>query len=39
MPKNEAYDQVGQLQLGTPGVGKYTAEREQKAEIFQAQHP
>ena len=39
MPKNEAYDQVGQLQLGTPGVGKYTAEREQKGEIFWEQYP
>ena len=38
MPKNEAHVQVGQLQPGTPGVGQYTAEREQKAEIFWAQY-
>ena len=39
MPKNEAHGQVGQIQLGTPGVGKYTAECEQKAEIFRAKYP
>ena len=39
MPKNEAHRQVGQLKPGTPGVGKYTAECEQKAEIFWAQCP
>ena len=39
MPKNEANGQVGQLNPGTPGVGQYTAEREQKAEIFWEQYP
>ena len=39
MPKNEAHGQVGQLQKGTPGVGQYTEEREQKEEIFWAQYP
>ena len=39
MPKNEAHGQVGPLQPGTPGVGQYTEEREQKAEIFRAQYP
>ena len=39
MPNNEAHGQVGQLQPGTPGVGQYTVEREQKSEIFRAQYP
>ena len=39
MPKIEAHGQVGQLKPGTPGVGQYTAEHEQKAEIFRAQYP
>ena len=30
MPKNEAHGQVRQIQPGTPGVGQYTAEREQQ---------
>ena len=37
MKKNESHGQVGQLQPGTPDVGHYTAEHEQKAEIFRAQ--
>ena len=39
MPTNELHGQVGQLQPGTPGVGKHMAEREQKAEIFRTQYP
>ena len=38
IPKNVSHGQVGQLQPGTPGVGQYTAEREQKAEVFWAQY-
>ena len=37
-PKNEAHRQVGQLKPGTPGVGKYTVEREKKAELFRSQY-
>ena len=37
MTKNEVNVQVGKLQPGAPGVGQHMAEREQKAEIFQAQ--
>ena len=39
MPNDEVHGQVGQLQPGTPGVGKHMAEREQKSEIFWAQYP
>ena len=38
IPKNGAHGQVDQLHPGTPGVGQYTAEREQKVEIFLAQY-
>ena len=38
MPKNEAHGQVGQLHPGTPGIGQYTADCEQKTEIFWAQY-
>ena len=31
MPKNEVHGPVSQLQPGTPGVGQYMAEGEQKA--------
>ena len=39
MKNNEVHGQVGQLQPGAPGVGQHMTDREQKAEIFQAQYP
>ena len=39
MPNKEVHVQVGQLQIGEPGVGQHMSEREQKAEIFWAQYP
>ena len=37
--KNEVHGQVGQIQSGTPGVGKHMTEREQKSEIFWSYYP